>query len=71
MGERERRQWSNEFDIKLAKSLRDRAVESRSGDDLDPRYGMLGAADFLRNAAELQITPPIDDANIDPSDRLN
>jgi hypothetical protein len=71
MTEGERRQRSREFGVQLAKALRDRATEARQRDDLDPRYVMLGAADYLRNLAEIQIDPPIDEGKVDPDERLN
>jgi hypothetical protein len=68
--ERERQQRSREFGIKLAKVLRQRAVEARH-EELDARYVMLGAAEYLRDAADFQINPPIDAARVDPDERLN
>jgi hypothetical protein len=70
MRERERQQRSREFGIKLAKVLRQRAVEARH-EGLDARYVMVGAADYLRDAADVQIDAPIDDARVDPGERLN
>jgi hypothetical protein len=70
VSERQRQQRSREFGIKLAKVLRQRAAEARH-EDLDARYVMLGAAEYLRDAADVQINPPIDDAHVDPDERLN
>jgi hypothetical protein len=69
--ERERQQRSRELGIKLAKARRQRAAEARHEQDLDARYVMLGAADYLREAADFQINAPIDDARVDPEERLN
>jgi hypothetical protein len=69
--EKERQQRSKEFGIKLAKALSDRASETRREHDLDPRYVMLGAAEYLRKAAEFQIDPPLDPGRTDPHDRRN
>jgi hypothetical protein len=68
---RERQQRSREFGIKLAKGLRDRATEARREHDLDPRYVMLGAGDYLRQAAEAQINSPLDGTRVDPDERAN
>lgn len=69
--ERERQQRSKEFGVKLAKALRQRAAETRSDGDLDPRYVVLGAAEYLRDAAEFQINPPVDGSRVDPEERLS
>lgn len=71
MRERERQQRSKEFGIKLAKLLRRRATEAKAEANLDPRYVMLGAAEYLRKQAEFQIDPPIDTARVEPEDRRN
>ncbi len=69
--ERERQQRSREFGIKLAKVLRHRAQETREEFGLDPRYVILGAAEYLRETAEFQIDPPLDHSAVEPDDRLN
>ena len=69
--ERERQQRSREFGIQLAKVLRRRATEAKHEHDLDPRYVMLGAGDYLSEAANFQIEPPVDDTRIDPHERSN
>jgi hypothetical protein len=71
VSDRERQQRSKAFGIKLAKALRERAIEARREHALDDRYVLLGAADYLRDAAEFQLSPPIDEANVDPDERLN
>jgi hypothetical protein len=69
--ERERQQRSREFGIQLAKALRQRATEARREHDLDPGYVMLGAGDYLREAADVQINSPLDGARVEPDERLN
>ncbi len=69
--EREREQRSPEFGIKLAKVLRHRAQEVREEFDLDPRYVILGAAEYLRETAESQIDPPLDEPAVDPNERFS
>jgi len=69
--ERERQQRSREFGIKLAKALRQRAVDARHEHDLDPRYVMLGAGDYLHDTADFQLDPPLDDAHANPDKRAN
>ena len=54
----QREQRSREFGIKFAKALRDKAREAAAEHDLDARYIMLGAAEYLREDAELRIAPP-------------
>jgi hypothetical protein len=71
MDERERRQQSREFGIKLATLLQNRAYETRREHGLDPRYVMRGAADYLRERAEIQINPPLDNTLTDPDQRRN
>lgn len=65
------RQESEEFGIKLAKALRDRAVEAANEHDFDARYVMLGAAEYLCKTAEAQLDPPLDLRNTDPKRRRN
>jgi len=69
--EAERKQRSREFGIKLAKALGQRANEARRDHDLDVGYVMLGAAEYLRKAADSRTNAPIDDANVAPDDRVN
>jgi hypothetical protein len=71
MGEAERRQRSKEFGIQLAKLLVTRAEEARAEADLDPRYVVLGAAEYLGDRADFQIDPPLDLLNADAADRSN
>jgi hypothetical protein len=68
---RNREQASREFGIKFAKALREKAHEAGKQHDLDPRYIMLGAADYLRKDAEFKIDPPIDTSRADPEERDN
>jgi len=62
---------SRDFGRKLAAALKERAVKSRAEHDLDPRYVMLGAADYLRETAEFQLDPPVDRARTDTEERRN
>jgi hypothetical protein len=62
---------SREFGIKLAKALRTWAAEARHDHDLDARYVILDAAEYLRDAADFQINPTLDDTNVDPDQRVN
>jgi hypothetical protein len=71
MGEAERRQRSKEFGIQLAKLLVRRAEEARGEGDLDPRYVVLGAAEYLGDRADFQIDPPLDLLHADAADRSN
>ena len=71
MSEGKHRQDSKEFGIKLAKAVRERATEAANEHDLDARYVMLGAAEYLRKTAEAQLDPPIDLSQTDPGRRKN
>ena len=62
---------SRDFGRKLGKALKERAVDSSSEHDLDSRYVMLGAADYLRETAEFELEPPIDSARTDTEERRN
>ena len=50
----EKEQRSREFGVKFAKALRAKAGEAASEYDLDARYIVLGAAEYLRRDAELR-----------------
>lgn len=69
MGRQEQR--SREFGIKLAKALRQRALEAAKEHDLDARYVALGAAEYLRKRAESELKPSIDTSRTDPAEREN
>ena len=67
----EREQRSREFGIQFAKALRDKAGEAAAEHDLDPRYIVLGAAEYLRRDAEFRLDPPLDSTRTDPEEREN
>jgi hypothetical protein len=71
VSEKKKQQDSKEFGIKLAKALRQRATEAASEHELDPRFVMLGAAEYLRKTAEFQLDSPIDPSQTDFGDRSN
>ena len=65
---RNKEQASREFGIKFAKALRDKAGEAAAEHDLDARYIMLGAAEYLRKGAEAL---PLDPSRTNPEEREN
>ena len=71
MNERELRQNSEEFGVKLAKAVSQRALEAAREHQLDARYVMRGAAEYLSKKAESQINPPLDLSETDEDRRQN
>jgi hypothetical protein len=67
----EKEQRSRELGIKFAKALRDRAREAAATHDLDARYVMLGAAEYLRKDAEFRLHPPLNPARTRDDEREN
>jgi hypothetical protein len=62
---------SREFGVKLARALRQRAIEAASEHVVDARYVMLGAAEYLRETAERQLNPELDDSRTAADEREN
>jgi hypothetical protein len=71
MKESQLRQNSEEFGVKLAKAVRQRALEAAGEHQLDARYVMRGAAEYLSKTAESQINPPLDPAQTREDRREN
>jgi hypothetical protein len=67
----DREQRSREFGVEFAKALRDKAREAAATHDLDARYVMLGAADYLRKDAEFRLDPPLNPARTRDDERQN
>lgn len=67
----EKEQRSREFGIKFAKALRDKAGEAAAEHDLDARYIVLGAAEYLSKDAEFRIDPRLDPSRTGPAEREN
>jgi hypothetical protein len=59
------------FGFQLARALQDHAREAAAQHDLDARYVIEGAAQFLTKTAERELRPPGDDAAEDARDRRN
>jgi len=68
---RNRQQEAREFGIKFAKALRDAASEAAAEHDLDDRYIVLGAAEYLRKDAEFRLDPPLNVARTRDDEREN
>ena len=68
---RNKEQASREFGIKFAKALREKASEAAAEHDLDARYIVLGAAEYLRKDAEFRLDPPLDTSRTNPREREN
>jgi hypothetical protein len=64
-------QLSREFGIKFAQALRDKAREAAAKHDLDDRYIVLGAAEYLRKDAEFRLDPPINPERTRDDEREN
>ena len=67
----EKEQRSREFGIRLAKVLRDRAAEAAVEHDLDVRYVVLGAGEYLRRDAKFRLDPPLDSSRTNLEERGN
>jgi hypothetical protein len=64
-------QRSRELGIKFAKALREKAREAAAEHDLDARYVMLGAAEYLRRDAEFRLDPSLNSERTRDDERLN
>lgn len=71
MSEKKRQQASREFGVKLARAVGMRAADAAKHDDLDARFVMLGAAEYLKEKAELQLDPPLDSTQTGAAKRRN
>ncbi len=69
MSETQRQQLSKEFGIKLAKALRQRTAEVAPTNDLDARFVLIGAAEYLRKMADASAEELFDPS--DPEGRDN
>jgi hypothetical protein len=52
MSEKQRQQLSKEFGIKLAQALKQRAAAAAPTNDLDARFVLIGAAEYLKKMAD-------------------
>jgi hypothetical protein len=68
---RNKQQESREFGIKFAKALRVSAREAADAHDLDDRYIVLGAAEYLRKDAEFRLDLPLNPARTRDDEREN
>ena len=69
MGDREQR--SKELGVKLAKALIEHANTVQGEVNVDTRYVMLGAAEYLHKASEVSLNPPLDPRRTAHDERQN